>query len=116
MGTKFVPPDNDGAGFFLTAEERAVLVENEVPLTVLAVKETIDTYNKKTRPIFKVTVDVEGEPRGISFGIGTQDGQETSRDRLFYTLREHLELEDGDPVEIVIEPKVGSFIPVRVVE
>jgi len=113
VGKPFVPPANEGAGFYLNKDERAEFVASGEPLNVVSIEARTDTYQGKTRDVFIVTFDIDGVERGWSFGVGSSDGSETSRDRLFNALKDYLANEEDPEVTSVVVGKVGSFYTVE---
>jgi hypothetical protein len=112
---KFIAPASEGAGFYLNKDERAEIVSEGTPLTVVSVDKRSDTYQGKTREVYVVTFDIDGEERGWSFGVGSSDGSETSRDRLFDALTDYLTTDDSEPTQVVVN-KIGAFQSVEVYE
>lgn len=100
------------SGNFIGAEEKAVLMDNGIPMKVLEVKE--DEANQYG-PRYVITVMVpnptsgEEEERLISFPIGS--GVE-SRERMLAQMKEYMEREDAEPISIKLE-KVGRAILIR---
>ena len=100
-------------GNFIKAEEKAVLMEEGVPLKVVSV---IDDEGNRFGPRYVVKVivpdaetgDPEGEERAIGFPKGTVD----SRDRMLSQLEGYLGREDADEVIVKLE-KVGRSILIR---
>lgn len=98
-------------GNFIGAEEKQVLIDNGIPMEVLAV--VMDEANKYgPRFVAKVSVPdpATGEEaeRAISFPTGTVE----SRDRMLTQLASYLERADAEPVRVKLE-KVGRSILVR---
>ena len=112
MGVKFSPPETGGN--FIKAEEKAVLIDNAVPLPVVRVFRGPDTFNPgKER--YTLVVDLNGEERSMGFAVGASDGKQTSRDVFLESLGQHVELEDAEPVSVVLK-KNGKFITVEVAD
>ena len=113
---KFVAPVSEASGYYLTAEERDALIASGEPLTVVEVRTDLaNTYKGRPSPRYMVTFNIDGEERGWGFGIGSSDGSETSRDRLFIALQEYLGQEDAEVTQVVVG-KSGTFITVEVPE
>lgn len=98
-------------GNFIKADEKDVLMENGIPMKVLAV---VEDQANKYGPRYVAKVEVpnpetgEAEERAISFPIGTVE----SRDRMLSQLVDYLGREDADEVVIKLE-KVGRSILLR---
>ena len=112
MGTKFAPPETGGN--FIKAEEKAVLMENAVPLPVVRVSRGADKFNPGKEK-YTLVVDLEGQERSMAFAVGSSKGETTSRDVFFAELAAHLELEDADPVSVVVE-RINGFDVVKVAD
>lgn len=98
-------------GNFIKADEKDVLMENGIPLTVLEIAD--DQHNQYgPRYVAKVTVPNpetgEDEERAIAFPQGTVE----SRDRMLSQMMEYLERDDADEVSVKLE-KVGRSILIR---
>lgn len=98
-------------GNFIKADEKAVLMENGIPLKVLAV---IEDQANQYGPRYVAQVEVanpetgEDEERAISFPIGTVE----SRDRMLSQLLTYLDGDDAEEVVVKLE-KVGRSILLR---
>ena len=113
MGTKFAPPETGGN--FVKAEEKAVLIAEAVALRAVRVFRGPDQFNPgKER--YVLVVDIEGEERSMAFAVGGKDGKATSRDVFLESLGQHLELEDAEPVSVVLKKLNGGFIGIDVAE
>ena len=98
-------------GNYIGADEKAVLMENGIPLTVVDVIE--DQANQYgPRWVAKVMApnpeSGDEEERAISFPIGTVE----SRDRMLKQLSEYLAREDAETVVVKLE-KAGRSILIR---
>lgn len=98
-------------GNFVGAEEKAVLIENGIPLTVLAV--VMDEQNKYgPRFVAKCLVPnpttAQPEERSISFPVGSVD----SRDRMLTAMSEWLRENPEESVTVKLE-KAGRAILLR---
>jgi len=105
---KFIPPSSENAGYFLTRDERDEIVASGEPLVVVDVERKTDVFKGRSREVFKVTFDVDGEERGWSFTVGSSDGSETSRDRFLAALEDYLNSDDAEVTKLVVG-KAGSF-------
>ena len=113
MGTKFAPPETGGN--FIKAEEKAVLIAEGVALRAVRVFRGPDQFNPgKER--YVLVVDIDGEERSLAFAVGGKDGKPTSRDSFLESLGQHLELEDAEPVSVVMKKLNGGFIGIDVAE
>lgn len=98
-------------GNFIKAEEKQVLIENGIPMVVLAV---IEDQANQYGPRYVAQVSVpnpetgEDEERAISFPIGTVE----SRDRMLAQLTEYLGRPDAEEVTVKLE-KAGRSILLR---
>lgn len=103
-----------GGGSWVSSAEKAVLIEQGIPLTITAVIE--DEKNKYgPRYVAKALVPNpetgDEEERQIGFPIGTVE----SRDRMLDAMQEYLQGADAEPVTVKLE-KVGNSILVRKAE
>lgn len=98
-------------GNFIKAEEKQVLMDNGVPMKVLAL---IEDQANQYGPRWVAQVEVpnpetgEDEERAISFPIGTVE----SRDRMLNQLNDYLGSEGAEDVFVKLE-KVGRSILLR---
>lgn len=98
-------------GNFIKAEEKAVIIENGIPLVVLGVVE--DQHNQ-FGPRYVAQVEApnpetgEDEERCVSFPIGTVE----SRDRMLSQMAEYIDANPGEQITVKLE-KVGRAILVR---
>lgn len=104
-----------GGGKFLTAAEKAALIENAVVLQITGVRlDEKNQFQGNASPRYVVTFLVpnpltgENEERLSGFAI-SPDG--SSRDRLLEALSEYLGSEDAEPVFVVLE-KIGQFVSI----
>jgi hypothetical protein len=98
-------------GNFIGADEKRVLMDAGIPMTVQSIVE--DQHNQYgPRYVAKVVVPNpetgEDEERAISFPIGTVE----SRDRMLSQMIEYLGREDAEQVAVKLE-QVGRSILVR---
>lgn len=98
-------------GNFIGADEKQVLMDNGIPLKVLAV---IEDQANQYGPRYVAQVMCpnpetgDDEERAVSFPIGTVE----SRDRMMIQLTEYLGRDDAEEVVVKLE-KVGRSILVR---
>lgn len=98
-------------GNFIGADEKQVLIENGIPLTILAV---IEDQANKYGPRFVAKVlcpnpeTGQEEERSISFPIGTVD----SRDRMLAQMGAYLDANSDETVTVKLE-KGGRAILLR---
>lgn len=111
----FIPPKRE-AGFFITKDEKAELVDQGTELTVKTVERRVSTFGKNADGSdqfqYVVVVDLDSEERGLSYNEGV-----ASRDSLLAELKLYLENEtDQEPVNIVLERvKSQSGRPVNII-
>lgn len=98
-------------GNYIKADEKQVLIDNGIPLTVTAVVEDQhDSYG----PRFVASVTVpdpatgEDEERAVSFPIGTVE----SRDKMLRQMADYLGREDAEAITVKLE-KAGRSILIR---
>lgn len=97
------------SGNFIGADEKAVLMEQGIPLTVLGV---IEDQHNQYGPRFVATVLApnpetgDEEERLISFPIGTVE----SRDRMLAQMSEYLKRDDAEKVVVKLEKKGRSIL------
>lgn len=108
MGNKFVAPERE-SGFYIGADEKAELIADSTELLVTSIEQGPSQYGER----FVVTVDLDGEERGLSFpveGVG-------SRTELLLALADYLANEkDQEDVYITIERvKSQAGRPVNVI-
>jgi hypothetical protein len=104
----------DTGGNYISAEEKQVLIDEGVPLTVVSIIE--DERNKYgPRYVAKVLAPNpetgDTEERNIGFPIGTVE----SRDRMLDQMASYLEEDGQEPVVVKLE-KVGRSIIIRKAE
>ncbi len=103
----------EGGGKYLSAPEKAALIDNEVVLQIVGVRfDEKNEFKGKASPRYVVTFAVpnaltgETEERLYGFGINP-DG--SSRDRLLGALVDYLQSEDADEVFVQLE-LIGQFV------
>ena len=109
----FRPPAPEGGGFFIGEDEKAELISQSYVFPVSDVKNGATQFGPK----FTVTVDVDGEERGLNFS--SDDG--SSRAGLLFSLQDYMATEtDQEPTYIrlvkVQTSKGRPFIQVVVVD
>jgi hypothetical protein len=110
---------DEGGGLYVTADEKASLIENEVAFQIIKVEQDDDNqYQGKSNPRFLATVllpnPLTGEDEERLFGFAKATPP-TSRDRMLEALEAYLDEKDAENVFVVLE-KVGNFIAVRKAE
>ena len=111
----FVPPTRE-AGFFITKDEKAELVDQGTELLVKSVERRVSTFGKNSDGSdqfqFVVTVELDDEERGLSYNEGV-----ASRDSLLSELKSYLDNEtDQEPVTIKLERvKSSAGRPVNII-
>jgi hypothetical protein len=100
-----------GGGSYISADEKAALIENGVTFQILGVvEEKGGKYGD--RYILKVSVanplTGEDEDRNLGFGQGTVP----SRDRMLEALTGYLGSDDAEPVFVTLE-KAGQAVLIR---
>ena len=107
---------DEGGGGYVSAEEKAVLIENGVAFQILSVREDDENqFQGKTSPRFVTTVNIpnpltgEDEERILPFG---KVAGGSSRDRMLGALQEYLDTDGEEDVFVVLE-KIGNFIAIR---
>lgn len=99
---------DEGAGKYLTAAEKAKLIDNATPLEIVAVRyDEKNQFQGNPAPRYVVTFVVDGVERYAGFAI-SEDG-DSSRDRLLGALVEYLDSGTAEKVEVVME-RMGQFI------
>ena len=96
-------------GNFIKADEKQVIIDNGIPLRVLAIVE--DQQNQYgPRYVAQVVCPNpetdEDEERAVSFPIGTVE----SRDRMLAQLLEYLRRDDAEEVVVKLEKKGRSIL------
>jgi hypothetical protein len=102
-------------GKYLTAPEKAALIENGTALQITGVRlDEKNQFQGNAAPRYVVTFQVpnaltgENEERLAGFALNP-DG--SSRDRLLAALVDYLASEDAEPVFVVLE-KIGQFVSI----
>lgn len=90
---------------WIKSDEKAVLIADAVPLTVVTVG---FTEASQFGPQYFVVVDLEGESRALSFSAGTVQ----SRDAMLDAMRNYLDNDGAEPITIVLE-KVGRSVVIK---
>jgi hypothetical protein len=99
---------DEGGGKYLTAPEKASLIDNGTVLEIVKVRyDEKNQYQGNPAPRYVVTFVVDGVERFAGFAINEED--ESSRDRLLGALVEYLDEPGADKVEVVMEKK-GQFV------
>jgi hypothetical protein len=110
---------DEGGGQYVSAEEKASLIDNEVAFQIIAVVEDADNqYQGKPSPRFIATVllpnPLTGENEERLMGFARNPGG-SSRDRMLEALVEYLADGDAEDVFVVLE-KFGNFIAIKKAE
>lgn len=103
--------DEGGGGMYLSGDEKEILFNSQVPFVITSVTGPADTgYEGKTRMV--LGVEIEGEPRLMSFDFGPgKDSQGVpSRDRFLLAVQEWLADEDNEPPTVVLDRKGRAWI------
>lgn len=109
---------DEGGGMYLSAAEKAALIENEVAIQIVGVREDeANQFKGQPSPRFVVTALVpnpltgENEERLAGFAISPEG---SSRDRLLEALAEYLETDEGqaDEINVVLE-QIGNFVAIK---
>jgi hypothetical protein len=112
---------DEGGGAYVTADEKASLIENQVAFQIVKVEEDDENqYQGKSNPRFLATVLLpnpltgDDEERFIGFAKASPP---TTRDRMLEALVEYLDDADnqGEPVLVQME-KFGNFIALKKAE
>ena len=99
---------DEGGGKYLTAPEKAKLIDNATPLEIVAVRfDEKNQFQGNPAPRYVVTFVVDGVERFAGFAI-SEDG-DSSRDRLLGALVDYLDSGNAEKVEDVME-RMGQFI------
>ena len=99
---------DEGGGKYLTAAEKANLIDNGTPLEIVAVRyDEKNQFQGNPAPRYVVTFVVDGAERFAGFAIS--DDGDSSRDRLLGALVDYLDSGDAQKVEVVME-RVGNFV------
>jgi len=93
---------------FVGAEEKSVLIDEAVPLTV----ERVFKATSKFGPRYVVVTTLDGEERALGFAAGSVD----SRDQTFDAMIGYLEREDAEPPVVVLKRAGRSVIVDRASE
>lgn len=99
MGNKFVAPERE-SGFYIGSDEKAELIADETEMLVTSVERGPSQYGER----FVVTVDLDGEERGLSFpveGVG-------SRTELLAALADYIANEKDQEDVFITVSKVKS--------
>lgn len=106
---------DEGGGKFLSAAEKAALIENGVALQIVGVrKDEANQFKGVAAPRFVVTFLVpnaltgENEERMAGFAISPNG---SSRDRLLEALVDYLASEPDEPVMVTLE-LIGNFVSI----
>lgn len=100
-----------GGGQYVSAEEKAALIENGVAFQILAIAD--DPGNKYgPRYILKVSLPNPLTGENEERNIGFQQGTVQSRDRMLAAMQDYLASADAEDVFVVLE-KVGQAILIR---
>lgn len=92
--------EDTGGISYVSGEEKAVLIKNEVPLEVIRI---FESDHAEYGPKYNIVITLDGEERVISF----KKGSVFSRDRMLAAMREYLEAKDeGEPNPEVVIYKV----------
>ena len=107
-GTFWDTYKDEGSGKYLTAPEKAALIDKGTVLEITAVRyDEKNQFQGNPAPRFVVTFLVDGVERFAGFAI-SEDG-DSSRDRLLGALVDYLDSADAEKVEVVME-RVGQFV------
>ena len=99
---------DEGGGKYLTAPEKAKLIDNGVVLEITNVRyDEKNQFQGNPAPRYVVTFVVDGVERFAGFAI-SEDG-DSSRDRLLEALTEYIGTAGAEKVEVVME-RVGQFV------
>ena len=99
---------DEGGGKYLTAPEKAKLIDNAVALEIVGVRyDEKNQFQGNPAPRYVVTLVVDGVERFAGFAI-SEDG-ESSRDRLLEALTEYIGSPGAEKVEVVME-RIGQFV------
>lgn len=98
-----------GGGGWISAEEKQVLAENGIPLTVTGVVD--DDENKYgARYVVKLTAPDPETGEEEAKQIGFQKGTVESRDRMLKQLQGYLQSDDSEPVVVKIAKVGRSYV------
>lgn len=89
--------DEGAAGSFIGEDEWDEIIKSQTALRVVSVSfSPAGQYGPK----YHLNVDLDGEVRTKSFGVGKEfkDGNPSSRDSMLEALGEYLKRDDADPV------------------
>jgi hypothetical protein len=107
---------DEGGGGYVSADEKAALIDNAVAIQILSVREDDENqFQGKLSPRFVTTVNIpnpltgEDEERILPFG---KVAGGSSRDRMLSALIEYMDEDGSEDVFVVLE-KIGNFIAVR---
>ena len=99
---------DEGGGKYLTAPEKADLIDNETVLEIVGVRyDEKNQFQGNPAPRYVVTFEVEGIERFAGFAI-SEDGS-SSRDNLLEALTEYIGTAGAEPVLVTME-RIGQFI------
>jgi hypothetical protein len=105
---------DEGGGKYLTATEKADLIDNGTVLEIVGVRyDEKNQFQGNPAPRFVVTFVVDGIERFAGFAI-SEDGA-SSRDNLLGALTEYIGSTGAEKVEVVLE-KVGQFVAIKKAE
>jgi hypothetical protein len=101
---------DEGGGKYLTAAEKAALIDKAVVLEITGVRyDEKNQFQGNPAPRYVVTFVVDGVERFAGFAI-SEDG-ESSRDRLLGALVDYLDTAGAEKVLVVLE-KIGQFVAI----
>jgi len=106
---------DEGGGKYLTAPEKAALIDGAVPLEIVGVRyDEKNQFQGNAAPRYVVTFNVPAGTKGVNdgerfAGFAISDDGESSRDRLLGALDEYLQTPGAEKVVVVME-KVGQFV------
>lgn len=107
---------DEGGGKYLTAAEKAALIENGVALQITDVRlDEKNQFKGNALPRYVVTFMVpnaltgENEERLAGFALNPEG---SSRDRLLEALTEYLGSKDAEPVFVVLD-LIGNFVSIK---
>ena len=99
---------DEGGGKYLTAPEKAALIDNGVVLEIKGVRyDEKNQFQGNPAPRYVVTFEVEGIERFAGFAI-SEDGS-SSHDNLLEALTEYIGTARAEPVLVTME-RIGQFI------
>jgi hypothetical protein len=108
---------DEGGGKYLTAPEKAALIDKGTVLEIVGVKyDEKNQFQGNPQPRYVVTFNVPAKVAGVKegerfAGFAISEDGDSSRDRLLEALTEYIGSKDAEPVFVQME-KIGQFVAI----